>query len=133
MAAYVLHLKTANYANTESRKRAELKKRSPEEQQLYAERACASQAKYREKHRDQLAREQFRRRMFAYGALYGTKQMNVWVKKLVQRRETKEATQERRARRLSCEARVAAKTAARALTPSDSEDDKWDDEAQASE
>ncbi|KAJ7201241.1 hypothetical protein C8J57DRAFT_1260883 [Mycena rebaudengoi] len=48
MAAYVLHLKTANYANTESRKRAELKKRSPEEQQLYAERACASQAKYRE-------------------------------------------------------------------------------------
>jgi hypothetical protein len=50
MAAYVLHLKTANYANTESRKRAELKKRSPEEQQLYAERACASQAKYREKY-----------------------------------------------------------------------------------
>ncbi|KAJ7267422.1 hypothetical protein C8J57DRAFT_1510517 [Mycena rebaudengoi] len=119
-------------------KRAELKMRSPEEQQLYAEKARASQAKYREKHRERLAMEQGRRRMFAYGSIYGTKQMSLWVQKLAEKRERREATRERRVRRLRREARAAAKTAARAPTPSDSEadesdDSRSDDEAQASE
>ncbi|KAJ7273861.1 hypothetical protein C8J57DRAFT_1505983 [Mycena rebaudengoi] len=120
------------------RKRAELKMRSPEEQQLYAEKARTSQAKYREKHRERLAMEQGRRRMFAYGSIYGTKQMSLWVQKLAEKRERKEATRECRVRRLRCEVRAAAKTAARAPTPSDSEadesdDNRSDDEAQASE
>ncbi|KAJ7241257.1 hypothetical protein C8J57DRAFT_1526991 [Mycena rebaudengoi] len=123
------------------RRRAELKTRSQEEQELYAERARASQAKYREKHRDHLAREQGRRRLLAYGAVNGVPAMNAWAKKMSERRERQEGAQEKKARRLRREARWAAKTAAgrpppkalRKATPSDSEPDESDDNPPASE
>ncbi|KAJ7240103.1 hypothetical protein C8J57DRAFT_1527833 [Mycena rebaudengoi] len=112
-----------------------------EEQELYAERARASQAKYREKHRDHLAREQGRRRLLAYGAVNGVPAMNAWAKKMSERRERREGAQEKKARRLRREARWAAKTAAgrpppkalRKATPSDSEPDESDDNPPASE
>ncbi|KAJ7205082.1 hypothetical protein C8J57DRAFT_1259099 [Mycena rebaudengoi] len=98
-------------------RRVELKNSCLEVQALYAERTRMAQAKYRENQ---------------YGAVYGTRQMNVWAIKLARRREVHEEKAARRERRLCHEARQAEKTAARPLrcgTPSQESDNDTDQES----
>ncbi|KAJ7275756.1 hypothetical protein C8J57DRAFT_1223909 [Mycena rebaudengoi] len=119
-------------------RRAELKNSSPEEQEHYAARARASQARYREKHRELLAVQEHGRRYHMHHAVHGIKATRVWVKKLTVQREHREAIKSNKERRLQREARWAARTAARSPPDdperSDNEDsdhDSFDDLASA--
>ncbi|KAJ7216764.1 hypothetical protein C8J57DRAFT_1255243 [Mycena rebaudengoi] len=133
MSAFTSQAKVGILTEYQLKRRAELKERSQEEQELHAERARAHQAKYREKR---------------YTSIHGPDNAYTWATRLIRRKERRDVEKLKKQRRLRREARTAAKTAATApcvgaktaaqkrratASDSDPESDGFSDPADASE